>query len=90
MTSLQHALTSDALDSSARSLLLLVYEEALMELRKSGVVTTQDVRNAVAAALLSGAIAGERNSFVLLQSALAVGMMPVNARAELTTYGKTD
>ena len=74
MISLQHALANDALDSTARSLLSLVYDEALNGLRKSGVVTTQTVRNMIAEALLSDVIAGERNSHVLLQSALAAGM----------------
>ena len=74
MISLQHALANEALDPAARSLLSLVYEEALSELRKNGVVTTQTVRNMIAEKLLADAIAGERNSYLLLQSALAVGM----------------
>lgn len=74
MISLQHALADDALDSAARSLLSLVYEEALSDLRKNGVVTTQTVRNLIAEELFLEAVAGERNSYLLLQSALAVGM----------------
>lgn len=66
---------SSGLPAPEQSLLLLVYEEALKQLRgQHAVATTQSVRTQIASSLVADVLAGERNSYLLVERAIQSGL----------------